>query len=241
MSKVTLYQCFKKAGMNDYGACGLLANIQAESNFKANNLQNTGNRKLNMTDEEYTKAIDNGTYTREQFRKDGQGFGLVQHTFHTRKAALYDFAKKKGKSIGDEQMQAEFIISEIKNYKEVWNVLCNANTLKEASDIVMLKYERPADQTATARAKRANMAVALYNELCVKTTEIRVAILKQGSKGGRVKILQILLNGLGYDCGEVDESFGPKVLAAIKKFQKDKGLTVDGSVGAKTWNALLND
>ena len=225
--------------MNDYGACGLLANIQAESNFKANNLQNTGNKKLGMTDEEYTKAVDNGTYTREQFRKDGQGYGLVQHTFHTRKAALYDFAKKKGKSIGDEQMQAEFIVSEIKNYSDVWNVLCNAQNIKEASDIVMLKYERPADQTVTARAKRSDMAFVLYNEFCVTFINVKVPVLKKGAKGESVRMLQILLNGLGCDCGEPDGSFGSKTETAVKKFQKEKGLTVDGSVGAKTWNALL--
>lgn len=240
MSKVALYQTFKKAGMNDYGACGLLANIKAESNFKANNLQNTGNRKLNLTDEKYTKMVDDGSYTKEEFRKDGQGFGLCQWTFHTRKAALFEFAKKKGTSIGNEQMQAEFLISEIKNYKEVWEVLCNAKTIKEASDIVMLKYERPADQSARAREKRCNMAVELYNELCLKKVQIDVCVLKKGMNGDYVKALQILLNGLGYDCGKADGSFGGGTERAVKAFQKDKTLTIDGSVGAKTWNALLN-
>jgi hypothetical protein len=226
--------------MNDYGACGLLANIQAESNFKANNLQNTGNKKLNITDEKYTKMVDDGSYTKEEFRKDSQGYGLCQWTFHTRKLALYEYARKKGKSIGDELMQAEFLISEIKNYKEVWNVLCNANTLKEASDIVMLKFERPADQSVKAREKRCNMAIEIYNELCIKKVEVPLYVLKKGAKGDFVKPLQILLNGLGYNCGEVDGSFGSGTEKAVKDFQKSHNLTVDGSVGSKTWSKLLS-
>ena len=39
--------------------------------------------------------------------------------------------------------------------------------------------------------------------------------------------------------GGYDGDFGSGTLAAVKKFQKEKGLTVDGIVGAKTWKALL--
>lgn len=69
---------------------------------------------------------------------------------------------------------------------------------------------------------------------------VEVSVLKKGSKGEGVKALQHLLNGYGYSCGEADGSFGNKTLAAVKKFQKAKGLTVDGSVGKTTWTALLN-
>ena len=89
--------------------------------------------------------------------------------------------------------------------------------------------------------KSGHTVMVLEDGECTKEVIVTVeaTLLKRGASGNRVKVLQILLNGLGYDCGEVDESFGPKVLAAVKKFQKEKGLTVDGSVGAKTWNALL--
>ena len=68
---------------------------------------------------------------------------------------------------------------------------------------------------------------------------VSVYVLKQGSKGSPVKKLQILLNGLGHNCGTVDGSFGPKTLAAVKSYQKANGLSVDGSVGPKTWAKLL--
>lgn len=68
---------------------------------------------------------------------------------------------------------------------------------------------------------------------------VTVPVLKQGMKVPAVKPLQILLNGRGYDCGAVDGSFGPATLSAVRLFQKNKGLTIDGSVGPATWKKLL--
>lgn len=72
-----------------------------------------------------------------------------------------------------------------------------------------------------------------------KTVNITLEVLKKGSKNDSVKALQILLNGLGYPCGQVDGSFGNKTYVAVKQFQTKNKLTADGSVGEKTWNALL--
>ena len=41
---------------NDYGVAGLMGNIQAESGLRADNLQNSYEKSLGMTDEEYVKA-----------------------------------------------------------------------------------------------------------------------------------------------------------------------------------------
>ena len=65
-----------------------------------------------------------------------------------------------------------------------------------------------------------------------------VTVLKKGSKGNEVKELQNKLNALGYDCGKADGIFGAKTEAAVKQYQKDTGLTVDGMAGPKTLEAL---
>ena len=242
MSKATLYQLFIKAGMNEYGACGLLANVDWESGCNPMNLQNSGNKKLNMTDAEYTKAVDSGQYTQQQFISDSQGYGLAQWTYSSRKASLYDYAKRSKRSIGDLTMQAEFLLAEIKLYKGVWDTLKTAKSLEEATKAVMLKYERPADQSASAIAKRCNVAERLYDEFCgtFKKATAEVSVLKKNAKGEPVRVLQAILNAKGFDCGKIDGSFGSGTDKAVRDFQKSKGLAVDGSAGPATWTALLN-
>lgn len=243
MGKASIYAYLKKnTDFTDYGIMGLMANIQAESNFVASNLQNTGNRKLGMTDAQYVAAVDSGKYSRDSFKGDSQGFGLIQWTWHSRKAKLFDFAKKKKKSIGDEEVQLDFMLSELKGYKAVMEVLRTAKSVKEASDAVMLQYERPADQSANARAKRASYGEALFKEFCstFKTVSVKCQVLQKNAKGKPVRALQAILNARGFECGVADGDFGSKTDAAVRAFQKANGLEVDGSVGAKTWEALLN-
>ncbi len=70
---------------------------------------------------------------------------------------------------------------------------------------------------------------------------VKMQTIKKGSKHAHVKVLQRLLIGSGYSCGSsgVDGSLGPATDAALRKYQKDNGLTVDGSCGPKTWAKLL--
>lgn len=63
--------------------------------------------------------------------------------------------------------------------------------------------------------------------------------LKKGCKGEDVRALQILLNGRDYNCGKVDGDFGSKTDAAVRKYQKAKGLGVDGVAGKNTMGSLL--
>ena len=65
--------------------------------------------------------------------------------------------------------------------------------------------------------------------------------LKQGCKGEDVKALQILLIGRGYSCGSagVDGSFGPATDSAVRAYQKNRGLTVDGKAGPATVGSLM--
>ena len=62
--------------------------------------------------------------------------------------------------------------------------------------------------------------------------------LRRGSKGTEVTRLQTALNAQGYDCGEADGIFGVKTEAAVRNFQRDNSLTVDGIAGRDTQAAL---
>ncbi|MEU0085568.1 serine/threonine-protein kinase [Streptomyces sp. NPDC006274] len=66
------------------------------------------------------------------------------------------------------------------------------------------------------------------------------AITRYGDKGQRVVQVQCMLSERGYSVGRagVDGEFGEDTAAAVKRFQSDKGLLVDGEVGPDTWGAL---
>lgn len=53
-------------------------------------------------------------------------------------------------------------------------------------------------------------------------------------------IIQYKLNCIGYSCGSEDGIFGNKTLEAVKKYQTNNNLIVDGVVGKNTWNRLFN-
>src|SRR5699024_6731747 len=59
--KVIWDYLMKKIG-NAYGVAGLMGNLYAESGLRANNLQNSYEKKLNITDAEYTRLVDDNAY-----------------------------------------------------------------------------------------------------------------------------------------------------------------------------------
>jgi len=59
--------------------------------------------------------------------------------------------------------------------------------------------------------------------------------LKKGSTGNPVRRLQKRISLGGWDTGGVDGIFGSSTEAAVKRFQGDNGLAVDGIVGPATW------
>lgn len=166
-----MYDYLKKLGYSAAGIYGMLGNAYGESACKSNNLQNTGNNKLGMTDEAYTEAVDKGSYT--NFAKDSHGYGLFQWTYHTRKAALLAFAQAAAKTIADWQMQLDFTDKELREgYKTLRQLLQSTTSIQEASNAFMLQFERPADQSTAAQAKRAAYGEMVKELLEGKTEEV---------------------------------------------------------------------
>lgn len=66
-------------------------------------------------------------------------------------------------------------------------------------------------------------------------------MLQKGNEGESVKALQILLMGYGYSMGDygADADFGGVTEKAVRVFQEDNSLEVDGVVGPMTWAKLL--
>ena len=148
---------------NAYGTAGLMGNLYAESALRPNNLQNTYEKKLGLSDTQYTAKVDDGSYT--NFVKDSAGYGLAQWTYWSRKQALQEYAKASGKSIGDLDMQLSFIWKELtESYKTLLKTLQAATSVTDASTAVLTQYERPADQGASVQAKRAGYGQTYYDK-----------------------------------------------------------------------------
>lgn len=64
------------------------------------------------------------------------------------------------------------------------------------------------------------------------------ALSKVGSTGSEVKAIQQSLKDRGLYSGSVDGIYGSQTQAAVKKFQKQQGLTVDGIAGPQTLKRL---
>lgn len=252
MSTKSIYSQLIAAGLSKAGACGLMGNMNAESAMRANNAQD-GMTKL--TDAEYTAGVDNGTYT--NFVLDAVGYGLCQWTYWTRKQNLLNFAKQKGVSIGDETMQVEFAIQELKTgYPGLWKFLCTTASVQDASSRVCTEFERPAVNNITVRA---SFGLRFFEELTDESkeessapatpstsdseevVEVQLKVLKKGAEGDQVKALQTFLRGAGYDLGRtgIDGDFGPVTDSCVRKFQSRNGLETDGSVGPATWKKML--
>lgn len=162
---------------NDFGKAGMVGNLFAESGLIAINLQNSYEEKLGMSDLSYTAGVDSGSYT--NFVNDKAGYGIAQWTYYTRKEDMLKFTKERRSSIGDFKTQVNFLVFELqKNFKGVISKLNAAKSIKEASDIVLREFEKPAvvingtasNATAAAKKKleevevsRANYSTHFYN------------------------------------------------------------------------------
>lgn len=160
----------RSKGLNDFGIAGVLGNIFAESGLNPCNLQNTYEKKLGMTDQQYTDAVDNGTYT--NFVHDGAGYGLFQLTYWSRKQNYLNLTKERKTSIGDTETQLEFFYHELcASYPAVLNVLKTATSVLQASNAMLLNYERPANQSGEVQAKRAAYSQNYYDKYIVTTKQ----------------------------------------------------------------------
>ena len=159
------------------GTAAIMGNLMAESSMNprnATNLKKTGY----ATVDQYILATDDGVH---DFAHDGVAFGLVQWCFRTRKEGLLNLAKATGRSVGHLQMQMEYMIGEIRtSYKTVWEAVTKATDIRTASDVVMLKYEKPATTTEAAKKKRAEYGQKFYDQfaairpLVVATAAVRI-------------------------------------------------------------------
>lgn len=147
---------------NPYGVAGLMGNLKAESALNPVCLESTYRTKLGMTSKEYTQAVDKGTYN--LFVSDNAGYGLAQWTYSEHKQGLLSYARYRGKSIGDLTMQLEYLQADLNQFSAVLGTLRTATSVREASDDVLLRYEKPANTSESVKKKRASYGQTYFDK-----------------------------------------------------------------------------
>lgn len=252
-----------EAGMTVAGAAGVLANVAAESAFNPRNLQDSYERAIGYDDDSYTEAVDNGTY--QSFTRDSAGYGLAQWTAGDRKAKMLTYFKRRGKSIGDFELQVEYLIHDIRTFynSKPWKT-CISSSNPYDCGYAVCKYYEICDNLEASSQYRGNQAQAkwlgfiqasLDSGLTVEApkTEKPVQVDDEGipipqtwpprtidahcSGWPEVWMLQGLLKCRGVNVLN-DGIWGQVLTDKITQFQRENGLDADGVCGKNTYIKL---
>lgn len=255
MGYQSIYDRLRAAGLTEAGALAVLGNFDCESNCISYRLQ--GDFTSGYPEScQYTADVDSGRISKQQFQNDQKGYGLAQWTYWSRKAALYDFWKYRGGSIGDETMQVEFTLLELRSdYSGLMNYLCTSTDLYECTKQFCYKFENPAFKNVDARY---NAAVRIENEIDLNPQPVPPdppvpptppdppleifwpprTIDCHCEDWPEVSVLGSVLYCRGY-LSFAKMTFDEEMTQAVVDFQRDYSLDPDGCVGPKTWRALL--
>lgn len=110
-----------------------------------------------------------------------------------------------------------------------------------ATKSVVMEFQQRDGLTVDGAAGNQTLAALhILATASVPTPTPSTTVLRVGSTGNAVKVLQEALNKQypAYSHLTVDGDFGPATEAVVKEFQQRAGLTVDGIVGSQTLNAL---
>ena len=259
----TIYNVLRAGGLTQAGALGMLGNWDCESNCEPFRLQGDFS-PYRSASHQYVADVTSGKIPMMQFASDQKGFGLAQWTYFDfasgrgRKLDLYEFWKQSGKALDSAEMQAEFCLWELATqgeYATVSNTVKSSNDLYECVKIICYRYEKPAINNVDPRyqaALRIKDQIDLDPQPvppeppsppeppdppmeifwppriidchCADWPEVTVL-------GSVLYCRGYLTYAIGYWDDEMTE--------AVRDFQLDNSLAVDGCVGPMTWKVLL--
>ena len=148
MGKREIYDKLRIYGLTHAGACAMGGNIQAESGIRSNNVED----RSGMGDAQYTAMVDAGGYDFATDNGKHYGYGLCQWTLKSRKVELLQYAKNRGVSVADEDMQVDFAVHELKrDFSGLYKFLCSTDDMYAATDRICREFENPAVKNTAKR------------------------------------------------------------------------------------------
>ena len=151
-----IWKYLRSLGYSKAGTAGIMGNLAKESGLQSNNLQNSFNTSLGLEDADYTKSVNNGSYSKSRFTGDKAGYGLAQWTYSSRKAGLFDATIGKDRPIDSEKGQLDYLSRELTQYG-LSDQFKSAGNVDGASDYFLTQFEKPAnmEQQKSIRRKSA--------------------------------------------------------------------------------------
>lgn len=224
-----------KEGFTKEAACALLANIQAESAFIVNNLEDSKERPTGMNDQTYTDAVDSGRY--QNFVNDACGYGLAQWTYWSRKQMLLTYAREQGESIGSFKMQKEFIFYEMKlSFPGIYNACRTSHDLEYLVHEFLYKWENPAEKENNMRNRFAS-AQGFYQKYAVWENNDDEEEEKMTKEQAIQKVLNLARAEIGYHeknaNGNLDDSSANAGSGNYTKYARDLDKMTNWYNGAK--------
>ena len=178
---------------NACAAAGLMGNLYAESGLVPTNLQDACEASLGYEDSTYTEAVDSGTYS--DFATDWAGYGLAQWTWQERKQNLLAFAQDAGLSVGSLDLQLRFLAWELEE-RGLLPELQSVCSVREASDLVLFRYEAPLDTGAQTQAVRCGLSMTFYNRFAGTLSQGQMDILEAAANPAAYSIMESNVGGL---------------------------------------------
>jgi N-acetylmuramoyl-L-alanine amidase len=172
---------FLSKGLSGEQAAGILGNLQAESGIIPDK-------------EEYSTGI---------------GYGIAQWSFG-RRDNLENYARQKGQPVGSLQLQLDFLWMELEgSYRQVLSHLRKANTVKAASNVFLLEFEKPANQSISVQNTRARFGEQWFKKFSNSSSNTVAANTSnnQTSSGGQT-IVVIDPGHSGKTHGSIDQQSG---------------------------------
>lgn len=134
----------------------------------------------------------------------------------------------------DSMEQCVFNYYELLNTSLYKKVLTNSGCEDQMKQIKACGYMTSVTEVNSCLSIIDKYNLAKYDGITVEKRQM----LSFGSCGEDVIFLQKRLTAKGYGVGVIDGIFGMKTIEAVKAFQAENNLAVDGIVGAKTWSAV---
>ena len=145
MSKQSIYNHLRAAGLPRFAVLALQANFTGESDNESCRLQGDFNSDRGPS-RDYAQRVDAGLISDLVFATDAKGWGLAQWTYRPRKRALLDFCRYRGASIADEATQCDFVLFELAHdFPDLYAFLLRAtpSDFYTAVERICREYENP--------------------------------------------------------------------------------------------------